>query len=93
MVSRINNFCIELLGDFLEKNGIFRLLSLIALNQLNGDSDESGSGEDSLSSKNSTDNATITGENKNLPQDRGEQNETKGKTHFTVKFTHITFEN
>ena len=66
------------------KDGIFRLLSLIALNQLNGDSDESGSGEDSLSSKNSTDNSTITGENKNLPQDRGEQNETKGKTHFTV---------
>ena len=69
---------------FFRKNGIFRLLSLIALNQLNGDSDESGSGEDSLSSKNSTDNSTITGENKNLPQDRGEQNETKGKTHFTV---------
>ena len=40
--------------------------------------------QDSLSSKNSTDNSTITGENKNLPQDRGEQNETKGKTHFTV---------
>ena len=78
---------------FFRKDGIFRLLSLIALNQLNGDSDESGSGEDSLSSKNSTDNSTITGENKNLPQDRGEQTATKGKTHFTVKVTHITFKN
>ena len=47
---------------FFRKDGIFRLLSLIALNQLNGDSDESGSGEDSLSSKNGTDNSTITGE-------------------------------
>ncbi|KAM7451153.1 disintegrin and metalloproteinaseith thrombospondin motifs protein [Porites harrisoni] len=55
-----------------------------ALNQLNGDSDESGSGEDSLSSKNSTDNSTITGENKNLPQDRGEQNETKGNQNDNI---------
>ena len=81
---------IELLSDSLnKKKRYFLILSLIALNQLNGDSDESGSGEDSLSSKNSTDNSTITGENKNLPQDRGERNETEGKTHFIVKFTKI----